>query len=256
MGWYSIGCVFDKEPEWTRLEALHLHSFLKGYCHKNGKLWLLDAGNGELPQDYEAFTSGWPEHFSLPENLTLPKGYQDFIEKCGEVATTVCTFRPHVLLYGAAVAALTNQRTYLWGGSDEDFDMALLLNDGKVEGFGAEGGGMEITWENETVQVQCTCHSDDPEETADEDTLQALEALPFVRMNRVLKSCEGELYRWPQRIWPAAWGKPDELLGLGTWDYPKIWREELEECYYRPGQNIVKPKSGLLPMLGKILRNK
>lgn len=254
MGWYSIGCVFDREPDWERLDGLHTHAFLQGYRHKNGRLWLLDAGMGKRPTDYEMFTSSWPEYFQLPAGLTLPACYAEFVEQSRAVSDIVQTFSPHTLNYAAAVATLAGQRTYLWGGSDEDFDMAVLLDGSKIEAFGAEGGLMEITREPGGLRVQCTCPPEAPGETADEEALEALEALPFVSVNRAPKACEGELYRWPLRIWPEEWGDPGEVLGLGTWDYPEVWRENLEECYYRSGRPIVPPKPSLLPLLKRLLR--
>jgi len=225
----------EKQPDWQRLEGLQPHAFLKGYRHKNGTLWLLDAGMGEEPPDHEAFTSNWPCQYAPPDELVLPPGYAEFVNKAGSVAKITMTYSPRVLSYGAAVAALAGVRTYLWGANDEDFDLAFVLHNGQVEAFGAEGGLMEILWDNGNICIHPMFDPEEPDEVTDEATLTTLEALPFVRVQRDPKAFDGELYRWPVRMWPRLWGNPSDILGLGTWDYSTVWRNSLVECYYRPG---------------------
>lgn len=253
MGWGSIGIVFDNEPSWDCLEALGPDVSLRGYRHKNRRLWLLEAWQPERANEHFAFQSFWPERFKLSEAVTLPEGCAGFLGKMRAISDIVKTFSPNVLAYGMAVATLTGKRTYLWGADDDDFNLAMVVDGGDVSAFGAEGGMMNITWDAGKVCIQCTSDPENPEYGPAEQQLEALEGLSYTDVIREPIPCSGELYGWPVRIWPPEWGNPEEVLGLGTWDYVEVWDRELEVCYDRPGSKTAQPKStGLSGVIKRI----
>jgi len=265
MDWNPI-FFFDQEPDWKRLAGLHPDACLIGQQHRNGKLWYLDLTLDDLPPEYHHLQlSGFPCDFTVPDGLPLSPANKEFIERVGTVAQITGVLPAGVLRLGVVIATLAGVRTLVvedpWGAeyavqpgrrssdlisSYPGFDTACLLDSGVIKSFGAAFLSTDIVWDKSDVCVKCDLEAI---QRSGSGTLELLEALPYVRLERAPFLGEREPNHWPKRLWPREWGDFDAVLGIGPLEQPMLsgWKD----CYYRPSRNTPGTIATLFEMVFK-----
>lgn len=243
--WFPI-CVFDEEPDWKRLGALHPNAYINGCKHRSGNYWYALAGVSDLPPLLEnhAPAYSWPIDYEVPEDLTLYPAYADFVMKVGKVGRIAEVVSSGQVHYGVAVSMLAGVRTFVFENEVEypALNLACVLNKGAVEGFGMSQGKFEFWWDNGTVQFRLALGPNFQDYESIQDHLDQLRALPFVDLE-ISHDDPVTLKHWPSAVWPQAWADPGELVGIGLEDSSYTWGRDWRDCYWKPAPNTQSASS-------------
>jgi len=258
VGWNSTAFVFGQEPNWDSIAGSKMA--MRGYAHKKEALWLLAVSPRELNK-YEPFVDAVGRTANKSFLRNLDDQSKQLIEKLIEIEADLGkelagSLSVSFIAHAAEVQKLACVPTYYFSGDDEGHDIGISFSQNHISlalqisrtplAFVARKKKYSILINKKALDGEFS------ETVFHEPVMNAIKnwqaegALTVKNASGNLLKLQNSSYGFAADQWPAKWGDPAKLAGVGTWDLFQNLNADYRIVVERksPSGSLVKKRSG------------
>lgn len=217
VGYFRNGYVFAAAPNFDAI-ASALPSFsVRGYQHSKHPLWLVDLWEKpKLGEHFPFATAAKVKAINVQSDDDTVARALRAVEKA--LKDELDTYGVDEIRVARAVSKLAGQKGLFFKADDDLFDFACLTDSsGSVVRAQYRVDPLRIDVKNGSVVIEPITSGDDEEPV--EEFAEAVGDIEGVEVRDAIEIQDGlPLYGSVLAVWPSEWPRPEESLGLGTWD--------------------------------------